>query len=188
VRASRSLYSCRALTTGAPTEPTTALGHAPGTRAGCGPMQTACRPTALRSVRLLGRSQAGRTASHLVGRVQACPLTSAQSGIAVCDRPHVLDYLCLLWAMLATRLPTTAPAARRNGVDTHLVRCSQPGGPASSPSARPSRAPCSHTRTPRRSGHRPCPAIHVAGQVWPPIALALNHRSVREPGPLLPLS
>jgi hypothetical protein len=87
-------------------------------------MQTTCRPSALRSVSYLrGRTQkfvreeAGRTASHLVGRVQACPLTTAQTGIAVCDRPHVFDYRCLLWATLPPRLPTTAPAAPRNGVD-----------------------------------------------------------------------
>jgi hypothetical protein len=110
------------LTTGAPTEPIAALGHPPGSRPGCGPVQKACRPTALRSVR---HQRAWSTASHLVGRVQACPLTSAQSGFAVFDRPHVLDYCCLLWAMLETGLPTTAPAGPRNGVDTHLVRSSQ---------------------------------------------------------------
>lgn len=132
-------------------------------------------------------------------REQACPLTIAQTGIAVCDRPHVFDYRCLLWAMLPPRLPTTAPAAPRNGVDdlscTYLRLAPSPcaqlpawGFPRRSPSARPSRAPCSHTRAPRRSGHRPCPAIHVAGHVWPPIALSRNHRPVREPGPLLPLS
>ena len=53
----------------------------------------------------------GRTAS------QACPLTKARRGIAVCDRPHVFDYRCLFWAILPPCLPTTAPAAARNGVE-----------------------------------------------------------------------
>ena len=76
--------------------------------------------------------------SGRVHGVQACPLTTAQTGIVVFDRPHVFDYCCLLWATLPPRLPTTAPAAPRNGVDdlscTYLrlprclVRSSQPGG------------------------------------------------------------
>jgi hypothetical protein len=130
-------------------------------------------------------SEAWCTASHLVGRVQACPLTSAQSGIAVCDRPHVLDYCYLLWAMLETGLPTTAPAGPRNGVDTHSVRSSQALGNREL-TVCPSLA-C--VLFPYSGGAKErAPTIHVAGQVWPPIALSLNHRSVREPGPSLALS
>jgi hypothetical protein len=108
---------------------------------GCAGLANHCRRT---RPRLTGRMRTGAddvqtdcsavgeafepwsTASHLVGRVQASPLTTSQIGIAVYDHPHVLDNRCLLWAMLLTCLPTTAPAGPRNGVDTHLVRSSQP--------------------------------------------------------------
>ena len=121
-----------------PTEPTAALGHAPGTRAGCGPMQTTCSAVGELSQRQNSEVLLGRGRAHLVGRVQACPLTTAQTGIAVCDRPHVFDYRRLLWATLPPCIPTTAPAAPRNGIDdlscTYsrlprcLVRSYQPGG------------------------------------------------------------
>jgi hypothetical protein len=87
------------------------------------------------SQRQNSRSSLGSGRAH---GVQACPLTTAQTGVVVCDRPHVFDYCCLLWATLPHRLPTTAPDAPRNGSDdlscTHLrlprclVRSSQPGG------------------------------------------------------------
>lgn len=141
-----------------------------------------------RADQLLSAGEAGHTASHLAGRAQACPLTTAQTGIAVCDRPQFSDYSCLLWAIWAPRLPTTAPSGPRNGVGTHLVR-SSPGLGNRELTVCPSLACTLPSHSGGAKERAPAmPSIHVTGQIWPPIALLFNHRSVREPGPPLPLS
>jgi hypothetical protein len=173
------------LTTGAPTEPIAALGHPPGSRPGCGPMQKACRPTALRSVRHQrhGARHPTLSAACKPARLPA-PKVASRSSIV---RTFWTTAACFgrCWKLVYRQRLPPGPGMASTRI---LCAAPRPWGTASSPSARPSRAPCSHTRAARRSGHRPCPAIHVDGQVWPPIALLLNHRSVREPGPSLALS
>jgi hypothetical protein len=105
------LCSCIALATGAPNQPTTVVGRAPGTRAGwrtgAGDVQTVPVPTAeecreeetsRQEEEVVG--EAGRTASHLAGRTHAYPLTVAQSGIVDCSRPDASRERWLLWVML----------------------------------------------------------------------------------------
>jgi len=179
------------LMTDPPTEPTTALGVAPGTRAGSGPMQTPGEPSGREKRQRLTRRKGARhpKPARLPRPEEASryAIVRTFSTTAACFGPF-----CHL--VYRQRLPPRPGMASKIS-SRHLLEtcpvtlCAVPSlGEPGSPSARPSRAPCSHTRPPRRSGHRPCPAIHVTGHVWPPSALARNHRLVREPGPLLPLS
>jgi len=71
--------------------------------------------------------EAGRTASHLVGRTHAYPLTVAQSGIVDCSRPYASRDRWLFWVMLPGAVQilladasTTPNDDLLNGVDTHL--------------------------------------------------------------------
>jgi hypothetical protein len=152
------------LTTGAPTEPTAVLGHPPGSRAGCGPMQKACRPTALRSVRHQ-RHGARHPTSSAACKPARLPVLKVASRSAIV-RTFWTTATCFgrCWKLAYRQRHPPGPGMASTRI---LCAAPRPWGTASSPSARPSRASCSHTRAARRSGHRPSMSLGRFGPQLP---------------------
>lgn len=197
------LCCCIALATGAPNQPTTVAGRAPGTRAGwrtgAGDVQTV-RSRLQRSAerrRDQGKKKkwsVRQGAQHPTSPAARTPIRLPSPKTARdCSRPDASRERWLLWAMLpgAARYRQLMPANAIsildndsfNGVDTHLCALVPAWGPPGSPFARPSRAPYPRPRAARRSGRRPRPPSMSLGRFGPQSGCSW---SVRESQVLLP--
>lgn len=194
------LCCCIALATGAPNQPTTVAGRAPGTRAGwrtgAGDVQTV-RSRLQRSAER--RRDQGKKKKWSVRQGAQHPTSPAARTPIRLPSPKTARRLqstgrferTMVALGNAARCCQIPPANAIsildndsfNGVDTHLCALVPAWGPPGSPFARPSRAPYPRPRAARRSGRRPRPPSMSLGRFGPQSSCSW---SVRESQVLLP--